>query len=38
VTLRAELAALAASRGVRCQARDHLRGYAIRAVVEKPTA
>jgi S-adenosylmethionine-diacylgycerolhomoserine-N-methlytransferase len=38
VTLRAEMAALAASRGVRCQARDHLRGYAIRAVVEKPTA
>ncbi len=36
VTLRAELAALAASRGVRYQARDHLRGYAIRAVIEKP--
>ncbi|MGD0184901.1 MAG: class I SAM-dependent methyltransferase [Roseiarcus sp.] len=36
--LRAELAALAASRGVRCEARDHLRGYAIRAVVEKPAA
>ncbi len=37
-SLRAELAALAASRGVRCDARDHLRGYAIRAVVEKPAA
>jgi S-adenosylmethionine-diacylgycerolhomoserine-N-methlytransferase len=36
VTMRAELAALSASRGVRCQARDHLRGYAIRAVIEKP--
>jgi len=36
VTLRAELAALAASRGVRCEARDHFRGYAIRAVIEKP--
>lgn len=38
VTMRAELAALSASRGVRCEARDHLRGYAIRAVVEKPDA
>jgi S-adenosylmethionine-diacylgycerolhomoserine-N-methlytransferase len=36
VTMRAELAALSASRGVRCEARDHLRGYAIRAVIEKP--
>jgi hypothetical protein len=30
------LARLAATRGVRVAARDHLRGYAIRAVVEKP--
>jgi S-adenosylmethionine-diacylgycerolhomoserine-N-methlytransferase len=37
-SLRAELARLAASRGVRFTARDHLRGYAIRAVVEKPGA
>jgi S-adenosylmethionine-diacylgycerolhomoserine-N-methlytransferase len=37
-TLRDELARLAASRGVRFAARDHLRGYAIRAVVEKPGA
>ena len=35
-TLRDELARLAAARGVRVSARDHLRGYAIRAVVEKP--
>ncbi|MGO4869179.1 MAG: class I SAM-dependent methyltransferase [Roseiarcus sp.] len=37
-TMRAELADLSASRGVRCEARDHLRGYAIRAVIEKPAA
>jgi S-adenosylmethionine-diacylgycerolhomoserine-N-methlytransferase len=35
-TQRDELARLAAARGVRVSARDHLRGYAIRAVVEKP--
>jgi S-adenosylmethionine-diacylgycerolhomoserine-N-methlytransferase len=37
-TLREELARLAAARGLRCAARDHMRGYAIRAVVEKPAA
>ncbi len=37
-SLRAELAALSASRGVRFRAQDHLRGYAIRAVVDKPAA
>jgi S-adenosylmethionine-diacylgycerolhomoserine-N-methlytransferase len=38
LTLRDELAELSASRGVRWRARDHRRGYAIRAVVEKPAA
>ncbi|HEY1940686.1 MAG TPA: class I SAM-dependent methyltransferase [Roseiarcus sp.] len=37
-TLRAELAAVAGSRGLRWAARDHMRGYAIRAVVERPAA
>lgn len=36
--LRDELAAIAGPRGLRWAARDHLRGYAIRAVVEKPKA
>ena len=36
--LRGELAAIAAPRGLRWTARDHLRGYAIRAVVQKPQA
>jgi S-adenosylmethionine-diacylgycerolhomoserine-N-methlytransferase len=36
VNLRAELAALAAARGVRCETRELMRGYAIQAVVRKP--
>jgi S-adenosylmethionine-diacylgycerolhomoserine-N-methlytransferase len=36
--LRAELAAMAGPRGLHWAARDHLRGYAIRAVIEKPSA
>ena len=35
-SLRDELAAIAGPLGLRWAARDHLRGYAIRAVVEKP--
>ncbi|MGD1037225.1 MAG: methyltransferase domain-containing protein [Roseiarcus sp.] len=38
VTLRAELEALARSRGVRCETRNRLRGYAIQAVIRKPAA
>ena len=34
----AELAALSASRGLRCETRALMRGYAIRAVVRKPAA
>jgi S-adenosylmethionine-diacylgycerolhomoserine-N-methlytransferase len=34
--LREELAAIAGRRGFRWAARDHMRGYAIRAVVERP--
>ncbi len=37
-SLRDELAAIAGSRGLRWAARDHMRGYAIRAVVERPAA
>jgi S-adenosylmethionine-diacylgycerolhomoserine-N-methlytransferase len=36
--LRDELAAVAGPRGLRWSARDHMRGYAIRAVIEKPAA
>jgi len=36
--LRDELAAVAARRGLHWTARDHMRGYAIRAVVERPAA
>lgn len=36
--LRDALAAIAEPRGLRWNARDHMRGYAIRAVVEKPVA
>jgi S-adenosylmethionine-diacylgycerolhomoserine-N-methlytransferase len=42
VTLRvdmgAELATLSASRGLRCETRELMRGYAIQAVVRKPAA